>query len=412
MKKITKLLREQINGVSEETKLNKLTSGVEIVCKDLGIDVPEIEYITDPEYTKKHKSFAAYSPSEGKVFVVIHNRNTADIMRSIAHELMHHKQNLDGKLTEMAGKDGDEFENEANSYSGKIMRRLGREMEGIFESTNMVISEDLNTGEEITRLANDMLKQCIRRGLTSMVYNGTTNWYFPDIFQDLSANYNKLNEFLRDYHLGLEWTEKGRQGSSGYFSAINKTNGTIVISHSHYEFSNEIISMGLKMVRDKDVSDITQDEMKEGFREVYYSVYSDRIISTFIHELQHCYDHWRSKGKYTSDTKSKEFYKNTNKITNDTDSYTKYLRLHHEINARFSQAMANVRMVEINYNKKFPDQPMRYQYMVPPHEFISSFKINFLGYNSMTPKQQKYLLRRATQYYHAAKEKYDGKLKD
>jgi hypothetical protein len=412
MKKITKLLREQIKGVSEETKLNKLTTGINIVCKDLGIDVPEIEYITDPEYTKKHKSFAAYSPSEGKVFVVIHNRNTADIMRSIAHELMHHKQNLDGKLTEMAGKDGDELENEANSYSGKIMRRLGREMEGIFESTNMVISEDLDTGEEITRLANDVFKQCIRRALISMVYNKGTNWHFPNIFQGLSPKYDKLNEFLRSYFLRIEWTETSSGGSSGYFLAKNNTNGTIVISHSHYEFSNEIISMGLKLVRDKETSDITDDELREGLTDVYFSIYSDRIISTFTHELQHCFDHWRSKGKYTSDNKSKEFYKNGDKITSDTETYTKYLRLHHEINARFSQAMANVRMVEINYHKKFPDQPMRYQYMVPIHEFINSFKINFLGYNSMTPKRQKYLLRRASQYYHAAKEKYDGKLKD
>jgi len=91
--------------------------------------------------------------------------------------------------------------------------------------------------------------------------------------------------------------------------------------------------------------------------------------------------------------------------------YTKYLRLHHEINARFSQAIVNSRLIEINFHKKFPDKPLGYQYSVPINEFITSFKLNFFGYNELTEKQKKYLLRRASQYYHAAKEKYDGKIK-
>jgi Zn-dependent peptidase ImmA (M78 family) len=49
-------------------------------------------------------------------------------MRSIAHELVHHKQNIDGRLdnAEDPGADGSEFENEANAIAGLIIRKWGR----------------------------------------------------------------------------------------------------------------------------------------------------------------------------------------------------------------------------------------------------------------------------------------------
>ena len=51
-----------------------------------------------------------------------------DVFRSIAHELVHHKQNLDGRLgknIEKEGVTGSKIENEANSEAGKIMRYFG-----------------------------------------------------------------------------------------------------------------------------------------------------------------------------------------------------------------------------------------------------------------------------------------------
>lgn len=123
-------LFESVEPMSKKDILNK---GIDICCEDLGVDRPIVHLLEDKEFTRQHKSFAAYSPSLKEVYCVIEGRNTADCMRSIAHELMHHKQNLEGRLTETAGKDGDDFENEANTYAGVIMRRLGRELPNIFE---------------------------------------------------------------------------------------------------------------------------------------------------------------------------------------------------------------------------------------------------------------------------------------
>jgi len=128
-----KYLPEPIQEIFKKNHAPTLNKAIEYVCNNLQIEKPEITLINNPNYVKQHSSFGGYIPSEKKINAVIYNRNMADIMRSIAHELYHFKQDLEGRLTVDAGKDGDEFENEANSYAGKIMREIGRNIPEIFE---------------------------------------------------------------------------------------------------------------------------------------------------------------------------------------------------------------------------------------------------------------------------------------
>jgi len=104
---------------------------VEYACGELNINEPQIHIINSPTYSQEHKSFGGYIPSEEKILVVVHNRNMADILRTLAHELVHHMQNLKGD--ELNGDDGSEIENEANAQAGVIMRKFGRENPEIFE---------------------------------------------------------------------------------------------------------------------------------------------------------------------------------------------------------------------------------------------------------------------------------------
>jgi cytidyltransferase-like protein len=104
---------------------------VEYACNELDIDEPKIHVINSPTYSQEYKSFGGYIPSEEKILVVVHNRNMADILRTLAHELVHHMQNLNGD--ELNGEDGSETENEANAMAGVLMREFGRENPEIFE---------------------------------------------------------------------------------------------------------------------------------------------------------------------------------------------------------------------------------------------------------------------------------------
>lgn len=104
---------------------------VEYACNELEINEPKINIINSPTYSQEYKSFGGYIPSEEKILVVVHNRNMADILRTLAHELVHHMQNIKGD--ELNGEDGSEIENEANARAGVIMRKFGRENPEIFE---------------------------------------------------------------------------------------------------------------------------------------------------------------------------------------------------------------------------------------------------------------------------------------
>jgi len=77
----------------------------------------------------------AYYSTNGYLVVYAKDRAIVDIIRSIAHELQHHRQNLDGRLTnpKIDGADGSEIENEANAVAGKIIRIYGKLHPEIYE---------------------------------------------------------------------------------------------------------------------------------------------------------------------------------------------------------------------------------------------------------------------------------------
>ncbi len=87
------------------------------------------------EKTPDIRTTAYYNNGEKRMKIYVKNRAIIDVCRSIAHELVHHKQNIDGRLkdAEDPGADGSEFENEANSVAGVIIRKWGRIHPEIYE---------------------------------------------------------------------------------------------------------------------------------------------------------------------------------------------------------------------------------------------------------------------------------------
>ena len=99
----------------------------------LGTDVPNITISYDENEAPGMKSFGKYTPHVSDLRVVAVNRNLADVLRTLAHELVHYKQNKDGKLDISSNDTGSEAENEANAVAGVIMREYGAQNPIIFE---------------------------------------------------------------------------------------------------------------------------------------------------------------------------------------------------------------------------------------------------------------------------------------
>jgi hypothetical protein len=104
-------------------------------CSHLGLNPNDVtvEISQDPEEAKGMRSFGKQTPNTGVIRVVFANRNLADALRTLAHELVHRKQQLDGRLYTGAGEDGSDIENEANAEAAVIMRKYGAANPIIFE---------------------------------------------------------------------------------------------------------------------------------------------------------------------------------------------------------------------------------------------------------------------------------------
>lgn len=121
-------------GFLNEDKKDKLNSFVKFVKKELGIDsLPTISIQPNRDglkttahydYTKENKIVRVY----GK------NRALVDIMRSVAHELVHHKQFEEGRLDGPQPPDiGGEIEDEANAKAGQYIKMYAKIDPNIYE---------------------------------------------------------------------------------------------------------------------------------------------------------------------------------------------------------------------------------------------------------------------------------------
>lgn len=73
-----------------------------------------------------------YNPEDSVVFVAVHNRAIADIMRTLAHELTHCKQQQDGVDFPHDDEGLQPLEDAANVSSGKLVRFYGRKHREIY----------------------------------------------------------------------------------------------------------------------------------------------------------------------------------------------------------------------------------------------------------------------------------------
>jgi pyrimidine deaminase RibD-like protein len=95
------------------------------VCKEIGLDpkrLPQIKFLDRPRDT----TFGCYDPQNKTLQLVIGQRHPVDVLRTLAHELTHYKQDIEGKLKPDSGQTGSPEENEANSNAGIIMRNFAK----------------------------------------------------------------------------------------------------------------------------------------------------------------------------------------------------------------------------------------------------------------------------------------------
>lgn len=93
-----------------------------------------IHFVDDASYAKSVKAFGEIS-SENVIKVTVINRHPMDVLRTLAHELEHYKQDTIKSLPKNSGDAGSQIENQANAKAGELMRKFGKLHPEYFELT-------------------------------------------------------------------------------------------------------------------------------------------------------------------------------------------------------------------------------------------------------------------------------------
>ena len=123
--KIKELLIE--GKESKETFVSMFKKFLPLAMEVLELDkLPEFKFspIID---SGNQPSFGMYSVEDKMLHVALKNRHPVDILRTVAHELVHFKQDMLGELNDESGATGSPEENQAHEIAGVIMRHFNKQ---------------------------------------------------------------------------------------------------------------------------------------------------------------------------------------------------------------------------------------------------------------------------------------------
>jgi hypothetical protein len=145
LNKIVGSLNEQISPLKREN----ISHFVEYASKRLNLkEQPTVTLVEDPEFSRQNHSLGGYNVDSKEIFVATEGRLTADILRTIAHEMVHRKQDEMGLIGDSVkdGATGSEVENKANSIAAILLREYGKLNKAIY---NEDITMDVDKGDTV-----------------------------------------------------------------------------------------------------------------------------------------------------------------------------------------------------------------------------------------------------------------------
>lgn len=118
---------------SEKTFNELLDKFIPYVVKELELSsLPSIKLVKN-DIKGEQPTFGRYTNKAKTIELSVRDRHPIDIMRTLAHELVHYKQDLDNRLGPHSGDTGSDIENEANAQAGIIMRNFNKKHPEFFD---------------------------------------------------------------------------------------------------------------------------------------------------------------------------------------------------------------------------------------------------------------------------------------
>ena len=134
--KVSQILTESLD---KKSTYNILYEFIKYAAEDLKLkSLPKFDFVFNSNESVERKSFGGYLPGDEHITITVKNRHIMDVCRTLAHELVHFKQDLDNQLVdENAGATGSPQENEANARAAVIMRNWGKQHPNLFDQESI-----------------------------------------------------------------------------------------------------------------------------------------------------------------------------------------------------------------------------------------------------------------------------------
>jgi len=134
--KVKELLNE---GLSKKDTFGILHDFVRFAAEYLELEtLPKFDFVFDAKQSVENKSFGGYRPGAEHITITVKNRHVMDVCRTLAHELVHFKQDLNDELADDdAGSTGSPQENDANAQAAVIMRNWGKTHPDYFDKESV-----------------------------------------------------------------------------------------------------------------------------------------------------------------------------------------------------------------------------------------------------------------------------------
>lgn len=113
-------------GFLDKDKKQKLEDFVKFVKKELDLKTCPTVSIQNNRNGLKTTANYDYTKENKIIKVCAKNRALVDVMRSIAHEMVHHKQFEQGRLKVQPPDIGGEIEDEANAKAGQFIKMFAK----------------------------------------------------------------------------------------------------------------------------------------------------------------------------------------------------------------------------------------------------------------------------------------------
>jgi hypothetical protein len=148
--------------------------------------------ITVIKPTSDITSLGYYEPATNKIAVVVKGRLMADILRTLAHEMVHQKQrelNLP-----MDGTTGSDTENQANATAGILMRNYGQDNTDIFLSEATIPTDETKSRFTVYQSVRNLTDDEIANEVGEYFENEKTFKTFPT----LAKNKEELTTMIQN----------------------------------------------------------------------------------------------------------------------------------------------------------------------------------------------------------------------